>query len=172
MSSILIDPLIHDYEVKYVKVHSFKVKHEHDEENKTFDVEISDGTAIKLLVNTVLFFQTMSKRMTLLVHQSFHTLTGVWLRTLLSSSSQPLCIKIIRPLWTLTTLKKNGLIHYFQTMHLPLRKNGWEMSCASPTQWRWKILAIAWSLSITVLPWCLIMNKILFSPLLLSRPFC
>ena len=46
-----------------VKVHTFKLKHEDNEEKETFDVEKSDGITIKMLFNTVLSFQTMSTRM-------------------------------------------------------------------------------------------------------------
>jgi hypothetical protein len=63
MPSILIVTLLHDYEVKDVKVHTFKLKHEDDEEKETFDVENSDSMTIEMLFNTVLSFQTMSTRM-------------------------------------------------------------------------------------------------------------
>ena len=63
MSSISIVSLLRDYEVKDVKVHTFKLKHEDNEENETFDVEKSDGITIEMLFNTVLSFQTMSTRM-------------------------------------------------------------------------------------------------------------
>ena len=64
MSSISIVSLLRDYEVKDVKVHTFKLKHEDNEEKETFDVEKSDGITIEMLFNTVLSFQTMSTRMT------------------------------------------------------------------------------------------------------------
>ena len=63
MSSISIASLLHDYEVKDVKVHTFKLQHEDNEEKETFDVEKSDGITIEMLFNTVLSFQTMSTRM-------------------------------------------------------------------------------------------------------------
>ena len=63
MSSISIVSLLHDYEVKDVKVHTFKLKHEDNKEIETFDVKKSDGIAIEMLFNTVLSFQTMSTRM-------------------------------------------------------------------------------------------------------------
>ena len=53
MSSILIVSLLCDYEVKNVKVHTFKLKHEGNEEKETFDVKKSDGMTIKMLFNTV-----------------------------------------------------------------------------------------------------------------------
>ena len=64
MSSISIASLLHDYEVKDVKVHTFKLKYEDNEEKETFDVKKSDGITIEMLFNTVLSFQTMSTRMT------------------------------------------------------------------------------------------------------------
>ena len=63
MSSILIVSLLRDYVVKDVKVHTFKLKHEDNEEKETFDVKKSDGITIEMLFNTVLSFQTMSTRM-------------------------------------------------------------------------------------------------------------
>jgi hypothetical protein len=63
MSSILIVTLLYDYEVKDVKVHTFKLKHEDNEEKETFDVKKPDGMTIEMLFNTVLSFQTMSTRM-------------------------------------------------------------------------------------------------------------
>ena len=53
MSSISIVSLLCDYEVKDVKVHTFKLKHEDNEEIESFDVEKSDGMTIKMLFNTV-----------------------------------------------------------------------------------------------------------------------
>ena len=63
MSSISIVSLLRDYEVKDVKVHTFKLKHEDNEEKETFDVKKSDGITIEMLFNTVLSFQTMPTRM-------------------------------------------------------------------------------------------------------------
>ena len=63
MSSISIVPNLCEYEVKDVKVHTFKLKHEDNEEKDTFEVEKSDSMTIKMLFNSVLSFQTMSTRM-------------------------------------------------------------------------------------------------------------
>ena len=56
-------PLLRDYNVKEVKTHTFKLKHNDNTEKETFDVEKADGTTIEILFNTVLSFQTMSSRM-------------------------------------------------------------------------------------------------------------
>ena len=58
-----IVPLLCDYNVKEVKSHTFKLKHNDNTENKTFNVRKLDGTTIEVLFNTVLSFQTMSSRM-------------------------------------------------------------------------------------------------------------
>ena len=58
MSSILIVPFLCDYDVKGVQIQTFKLKHEDNEEKETFEVEKSVSTAIKMLFNTVLSFQT------------------------------------------------------------------------------------------------------------------
>jgi hypothetical protein len=63
MSSISIVSLLHDYEVKDLKVHTFKIKCEDNEEKETFDVKKSDDMTIEMMFNTVLSFQTMSTRM-------------------------------------------------------------------------------------------------------------
>ena len=63
MSGSCIIPLLRDYDVKEVKAHTFKLKHDDNTEKETFDVEKSDGTTIEILFNTVLSFQTMSSRM-------------------------------------------------------------------------------------------------------------
>ena len=63
MSGNSIVPLLHDYNVKEVKSHTFKLKHNDNTENKTFNVRKLDGTTIEVLFNTVLSFQTMSSRM-------------------------------------------------------------------------------------------------------------
>ena len=63
MSGIGIITLIRDYDVKEVKSHTFKLKHDDNVEKETFDVEKSDGTIVEVLFNTVLSFQTMSSRM-------------------------------------------------------------------------------------------------------------
>ena len=63
MSGSCIIPLLHDYDVKEVKSHTFKLKRDDNTEKETFDVEKSDGTTIEILFNTVLSFQTMSSRM-------------------------------------------------------------------------------------------------------------
>ena len=62
MSSILIVPYIHDFEVKVVRVHTIKLKHK-CEEKETIDVEKFDSTTIKMCYNIVLSFQTMPTRM-------------------------------------------------------------------------------------------------------------
>ena len=53
MSIILIVSLLRDNEVKEVKVYTFKLKHEDNEEIESIDVEKSDGMTIKMLFNTV-----------------------------------------------------------------------------------------------------------------------
>ena len=63
MSSNSIIPLLRDYDVKEVKTHTFKLKHDDNTEKETFDVEKADGTTIEVLFNTVLSFQTISSRM-------------------------------------------------------------------------------------------------------------
>ena len=63
MSGIGIITLICDYDVKDVKSHTFKLKHNDNVKKETFDVEKSDGTIVEVLFNTVLSFQTMSSRM-------------------------------------------------------------------------------------------------------------
>ena len=63
MSGIGIITLIHDYDVKDVKSHTFKLKHNNNVEKETFDVEKSDGTIVEVLLNSVLSFQTMSSGM-------------------------------------------------------------------------------------------------------------
>ena len=65
MSGSCVIPLLCDYDVKEVKLHTFKLKHDDNTEKETFDVEKSDGTTIEILFNTVLSFQTMSSRMEL-----------------------------------------------------------------------------------------------------------
>ena len=63
MAGIGIITLIFDYDVKDVKSHTFKLKHNDNVEKETFDVKKSDGTIVEVLFNTVLSFQTMSSRM-------------------------------------------------------------------------------------------------------------
>ena len=63
MSSILIVSLLCEYEVKDVKIHTFKHKHEDNGEKETFDIEKSDGTTVEMLFLTILSFQTMSTTM-------------------------------------------------------------------------------------------------------------
>ena len=60
MSGSCVIPLLCDYDVKEVKLHTFKLKRDDNTEKETFDVEKSDGTTIEILFNTVLSFQTMS----------------------------------------------------------------------------------------------------------------
>ena len=64
MSSLSIISLLREYKVKDVKIHTFKLKHEDNEEKETFDIEKSDGTTVEMLFLTILSFQTMSTRMT------------------------------------------------------------------------------------------------------------
>ena len=64
MSNILIVSLLCDYEVKDVKIHTLKLKHEENDKIDTFDVEKSDSTTVEMLFLTILSFQTMSTRMT------------------------------------------------------------------------------------------------------------
>ena len=63
MSGSCVIPLLHDYNVKEVKLHTFKLKRDDNTEKETFDVKKSDGTTIEILFNTVLLFQTLSSRM-------------------------------------------------------------------------------------------------------------
>ena len=63
MSNILIVSLLCDYEVKDVKIHTLKLKHEENDKIDTFDVEKSDSTTVEMLFLTILSFQTMSTRM-------------------------------------------------------------------------------------------------------------
>ena len=63
MSGICVIPLLCDYNVKEIKLHTFKLKHDDNTEKETFDVKKSDGATIEILFNTVLSFQTMSSRM-------------------------------------------------------------------------------------------------------------
>ena len=58
-----IVPLLCDYNVKEVKSHTFKLKHNDNTEKETFHIKNSDGTTIEVLLNTMLSFQTMSSRM-------------------------------------------------------------------------------------------------------------
>ena len=63
MSGICIISHLHDYNVKEVKFHTFKLKHKDNVEKETVEVEKFDGTTIEILFNTVLSFNTMAKRM-------------------------------------------------------------------------------------------------------------
>ena len=124
MSSILIVSLLRDYEVKDVKVHTFKLKHEDNEEKETFDVEKSDGMTIEMLFNTVLSLQTMSTRMAFtgpLMYSYFDKcLTDNALEEWRSVTPHPddQTIKIF------STLKKNSILPYFLTMRFSLKRNG------------------------------------------------
>ena len=64
MSNISIVSLLREYKVKDVKICTFKLRHEDNEEKETFDIDRSDGTTVEMLFLTVLSFQTMSTRMT------------------------------------------------------------------------------------------------------------
>ena len=57
MSGSCIIPVLRDYDVKEVKLHTLKLKRDDNTEKETFDVKKSDGTTIKILFNTVLLFQ-------------------------------------------------------------------------------------------------------------------
>ena len=63
MSSISIVSLLCEYKVNDVKIHTFKLKHEDNEEKETFDIEKFDGMTVEMLFLTILSFQTMSTRM-------------------------------------------------------------------------------------------------------------
>ena len=63
MTGSCVIPLLCDYKVKEVKLHTFKLEHDYNIEKETFDVKKSDGAKIEILFNTVLSFQTMSSRM-------------------------------------------------------------------------------------------------------------
>ena len=63
MAGICIISLLHDYKVKEVKFHTFKLKHKDNVKKETFKVEKSDGTTFEILFNTVLSFNTMAKGM-------------------------------------------------------------------------------------------------------------
>ena len=65
MVRVRVVPLLRDYNVKEVKTHTLKLKHDDNTEKETFDVEKSDWTTIEVLFNTVLSFQMMSSRMNL-----------------------------------------------------------------------------------------------------------
>ena len=65
MLSICIVLLRQDYEIKDIKVQTFKLKHDGTSEKETFDVEKSDGTIIEVIFNTILSFKTMSNQMQL-----------------------------------------------------------------------------------------------------------
>ena len=65
MLSICIVLLQQEYEIKDIKVLTFKLKHDGTSEKETFDVEKSDGTIIEVIFNTILSFKTMSNQMEL-----------------------------------------------------------------------------------------------------------
>ena len=62
VSSIPIVPLLCYYEVKDVKINTFKLNHEDNEEKLTFDVKESDTMTIQMLFYIDLSFHTMSTR--------------------------------------------------------------------------------------------------------------
>jgi chemotaxis receptor (MCP) glutamine deamidase CheD len=62
MSGSCVIPLLHDYDVKVAKLHTFKLKCDDNTEKETFDINKSDGTTIEILFNTVLLRQTMTSR--------------------------------------------------------------------------------------------------------------
>ena len=49
MAGKSIIALLHDYNVKEVKTHTFKLKHDDNTEKETFDVEKADGTTIEVV---------------------------------------------------------------------------------------------------------------------------
>ena len=60
MSGSCVTPLLHDYDVKEVKLHTFNLKRNDNLEKETFDVKKFEGTTINIVLTTVLLFQTMS----------------------------------------------------------------------------------------------------------------
>ena len=63
MSGSCVIPLLHDYNVKEVKLHTFKLKLDDNKEKEAFDVKKSHGTTIEILFTTVLLFLIISSRM-------------------------------------------------------------------------------------------------------------
>ena len=63
MSGSCVIPLLRDYDVKEVKLQTFKLKHDDNMEKESFNVEKSDGPTIEILLNTVLSFHVMSSRL-------------------------------------------------------------------------------------------------------------
>jgi hypothetical protein len=63
MSGSCVIPLPCDYNVKEVKLTTFKLKHDDNTEKETFNDKKFDGTTIDSLFNTMLSFQTMYSRM-------------------------------------------------------------------------------------------------------------
>ena len=63
MSGKCVIPLIRDYNFKEVKSQTFKLKLDDNTKKESFSVKKSDRTTIKILLNTVLLFHTMSSRM-------------------------------------------------------------------------------------------------------------
>ena len=111
VSSIPIVPLLCYYEVKDVKINTFKLNHEDNEEKLTFDVKESDTMTIQMLFYIDLSFQTMSTRIgctgLLMFTNSGMCFTG---NALEEWQIVPLHYKNISPLKTLRTLKKNDLL--------------------------------------------------------------
>ena len=62
MSSTLIVSLLCYFEVKDVKILTFKLKHEDTEEKESYSIKKSDSTTFEMLLLTILSFQTMSTR--------------------------------------------------------------------------------------------------------------
>jgi hypothetical protein len=51
MSGICVIPLLCDCNVKEIKLHTFKLKHDDNTGKGTFDVKKSDGATIEILFN-------------------------------------------------------------------------------------------------------------------------
>ena len=63
MSGSCVIPLLRVYNVKEVKLQTFKLKCDDNTEKESFNVKKSDETTIEILLNTVLSFHIMSSRM-------------------------------------------------------------------------------------------------------------
>ena len=63
MSGSSVVPPLHDYNVKVVKLQTFKLKQDYNMKKGSFNVQKSDETTIEILFITGLLFLTMSSRM-------------------------------------------------------------------------------------------------------------
>ena len=77
MLSICIVPLQQEYEIKDIKVQTFKLKHDGTSTKETFDVEKSDGTIIEMMFNTILLFKECQIKCNSQVLWCFPILTSV-----------------------------------------------------------------------------------------------